>query len=417
MANPYAEFQQPASDPYAEFQKPATVAPVEKPSGWATYLHEINPMNTVPAMVHGFIHSLTNTPLTENADALKALGSLKYKMGPPAPTGQPAYLDDPANVPTYGQMAGHAAATATNAGLLGVAVPEAMGLLGRGLKAAGIPVAESAAGIRAIDRANGRTPGAALLENTSGIRPSTVLESTRKRIGLLNDQYENLANQATTPTSLQPARDILAQRSAQAAAGNSVSTPAEMAKMQSQLTNPTQGFAGAIDPATGEIAAQQDAATLLRMKREFGKDHTSWRMNPSPEVATAQRAYGAIDGELDRAIPQGAAINQEISSLIPVKQGLKQKDLNAGIIQNIMHKAAVHTGALATAVGGGMEFGPLGAAAGLILPEAIASPTARMAAARGLYGAGGLLQSTPIQQAAQAALLQAGLNKRKGLLQ
>lgn len=282
-------------------------------------------------------------------------------------------------------------------------VPKVTAAVGSGLKAAAVPLAESSLGVRAIQRGYGKTPGLGALEDTSGIRPATVAASARNKLGDLNTQLETAAGKSTQPASLTPARTIIDNRSSVAAGGNSAATPKELAAMRAQLTTPQPGFAGAIDPTTGEIAADQSPANILRMKREFGKDFTKWNpLNPSGEMKTARQTYGALDKELDRTVPGAQDLNQRISSLIPVAERAEETDLHAGLGQRLMHRAAAHTGALIGADAGYRAGGIPGAVAGFVLPELAASPAGKMAGARALYGAGKGVGSNLAGKAAQA---------------
>ncbi len=288
-------------------------------------------------------------------------------------------------------------------------VPQIMGAVGRGLKLAAEPVAESALGIQRMQRAYGKTPGAAVLEETTGFKPATVANSAKNKLTQLNSELENKVATSNIPTSLAPARKVIADRARVAASGNSSYTPDELAQMQAQLTVPRRGFAGAtsyppgaatpikITPAGAvvpgpspplTISEIQDPATMLRMKREFGNDFTKWNpLHPQKEMVTARQAYGAMDNQLDQT-PGVDKLNQRISSLIPVKERGELEDLGAGVTQRAAHRVAAHTGALVAGAEGYHLGGLPGAVAGIVGPELLASPTGQMAVARGLYRTG-----------------------------
>lgn len=292
-------------------------------------------------------------------------------------------------------------------------VPKITKAVGAGLKSAAVPVAESALGIKAIQRAYGKTPGQAVLEETKGIKPSTVAASARNKMADLNTQLETAAANAQGPASLTPARNVIDTRAATAAAGNSAATPAELAEMRAQLTQPRPGFAGVVDPATGDIAADQSPANILRMKREFGKDFTKFNpLHPKGEMGTARQVYRALDDELDRTVPGAPDLNQRISSLIPAAERAEETDLHAGIGQRLMHRAAAHTGALIGADAGYRAGGIPGAVAGFVLPEVAASPAGRMAAARTIYGTGKAVGSNAAGSAAQAGTVAAQMGRQ-----
>jgi hypothetical protein len=66
------------------------------------------------------------------------------------------------------------------------------------LNAAAPAVAEKALGIRGkFDRSFNKEPGKAALEETSGLRPETVANSAKQRIGELSKDTENMADQAS----------------------------------------------------------------------------------------------------------------------------------------------------------------------------------------------------------------------------
>lgn len=302
-------------------------------------------------------------------------------------------------------------------------VPKVANAVSSGLRSTAIPLAESGLGVRAIQRAYGKTPGAAILDETTGIQPADVAESARAKLSDLNTQLEDAANRSTTPGSLAPARDIIDQRIARAQAGNSTYVPPvgrgrvpELGQMREQLSEPGPNFQGNIaptnQPAPGaqgpsgplKISDVQDPATILRMKREFGNDFTKWNpLHPQNEMGTARQVYRALDSELDRSVPGSSELNQRISSLIPVAERAESTDLNAGLVQNLLHRAAAHTGALVSAAAGYSEAGPLGAIAGFVLPELAASPVGRLAVSRAVNSAAKLAAKTTTRQIAQGA--------------
>lgn len=69
--------------------------------------------------------------------------------------------------------------------------------IGSGLKAMAPKTAESALGIRAPQRAFGKTPGAEALESTRGIRPETIAETGRKSMGNLVSDLEGKVDAAS----------------------------------------------------------------------------------------------------------------------------------------------------------------------------------------------------------------------------
>lgn len=328
-------------------------------------------------------------------------------------------------------------------------VPKAVSAVAGGLKRAAVPIAESALGVKAIQRGYGKTPGQFALEETKGIRPSTVGASARDRLADLNTELENAAASSTTPASLQPARKVLSGRSLTAEKGNSAYSPAEIAQMEDALTKPQDRFGGAteypagantpikINPPTTSsgavnpfgkpvvskagpspdmvVSSDQSPSNILRMKREFGKDFTKWNpLHPKGEMGTARQAYRALDDELDRTVPGAQGLNQRISSGIPVAEQAESQALHAGPAQNVMHRVAAHTGAMALGAGAGYAAGGFpGMVAGTVIPELISTPAARMAGARGIYGLGKFATKPVVGKVAQAGAIAGPLLRKK----
>lgn len=306
-------------------------------------------------------------------------------------------------------------------------IPTVARAAGRGLQRAAEPIAESALAVKATQRAFGKTPGRAALEETTGFRPTKVAESARQKLGEIESELTTRAKASSEPASLEPARKVLDERSKLAASGNSEDTPAELGSMREQLTEPRPGFGGqtayppgAATPVTFqpgpsgnvlnhlgqpvqgppkaipggpppplEIAAEQSPSQILRMKREFNNDFLKWDpLHPQREMGTGRQVYRELDKELDRTVPGARELNQRTSSLIPVAEQAEKADLKAGVMQNVMHRGAAHTGAALMGVEGFRHGGIPGAITGFVVPELLATPTARMAGARGLFGAG-----------------------------
>jgi hypothetical protein len=326
------------------------------------------------------------------------------------------------------------------AGVVGdVANPATLPLMGvgAGLKAVGPPLAESALGIRGQTHAFGATPGKAVLEETRGIRPSTIERSAQSKLGELNNALEGRAANTRAPASLVPARTVLENASAKAAGANSAATPAELSPMAQQLTEPRPGFTGATEYAPGAhtpisfqqqpvaglvqpsgapvtrpqlvrgpspepvVAAEQTPLDLLKMKRQFGQDFVNW--NPviprSPGANTVGRqAYHALAQELNDVVPGAESLNQRISSLVPVAQRAKLTDLNAGPIQRGLNRFAAPTGGMIPALFGLREGGLPGLMTMIAGQETLGSPAVRMAAARGLFGGGKFLGSPTLRR-------------------
>lgn len=425
--DPYSQYQSaPQADPYAAYQAPvALTAKKDRPGFVESFLDEVNPMHSIPALWNSLttpgeakqagdaFKNITPDEMTAYEARAKERKRL-HDSGQSVPRAQTLPQEE---APGYGEIAGHMAGMGANAALIAGAtagLPPVMRAGGRVMRRGAAAAAESALGVRAIQRGYGKTPGTFAVEETGGLNPSTVAASARKKIGDLNADLENRAATSTTPASLQPARDVIDFRATTAGAGNSAYTPKELAEMRAHLTNPQPGFAGAIDPATGEIAVDQSPMNILRMKREFGKDFTKWNpLHPKGEIGTARNVYRALDDELDRTVPGADDLNQRISSGIPVAERAEATDLNAGVGQRVAHRIAAHSGAMLGGVAGYHAGGIPGLVAGMVLPEVISSPTARMAGARALYGTGKLMGNTAAQRLAQAALLSSAKKKQQ----
>lgn len=439
--DPYAEFQQPAkpqaaaNDPYAEFQQPAapsvstqqqpeqagfgkslydaTVGPV---AGLASnYYHHVQENQPKYGLLAGF-PAMGQTALDVGSGITNGFMDAAKKTGSAIAAGQPlkALQQAPGMVPLVGPTAvkageqvdagNYGGALGTSAGLLSsVAGPPMLGKVGAGLQRAAEPVAESALGIRAVNRAYGRTPGRAALDETSGVRPGTVADSAQSRLGEINKSLEAKAAQSTTPVDLNKPLGVIDNATQKAQMQNASKTIGQLEPMKQHLTTPVQGYPGATT-ASGQIAPLQSASDALALKRGFGNEFIhNWNPETMSGVkGTAAQAYHALDSELDKAVPEGAELNRRSSSLIPVAQRAEARELQAPIGQRILGRFGAHTGALAGSLMGYHAGGVPGAMMGLALPEIAASPTVQMIGARTLNGAGKALQAPLMTNSAKA---------------
>lgn len=300
-------------------------------------------------------------------------------------------------------------------------------------KAAG-PLAESALGIRGVTHAYGANPGKAILEETSGVRPSTVERSAKDAIKTLGQEVEARAAASPNKASLLPARNVVESAIGQAAGRNSTATPSELQPLKRFLNEPTPGFAGATEyppgahtpisyqqtnspvlgpngqpipgaprviggPAPAEVVAEkQPAAAALGMRRQLDQDFIrNWNpaLNTKGMLGTARRAYGAVGSELDKAVPGLQHLDQRISGLIPAAQRARMTDLSAGPGERILNRVSRPTGGMLPLIFGYHEGGPLGALGTLIGQETLSSPAAKMMGARGMYKFGQPLSAAP----------------------
>ena len=259
-------------------------------------------------------------------------------------------------------------------------------VIGQGLKAAAPVIAETALGLPKAARAFGKTPGAALLDETRGIRPSTIAASAQERLGQLNPELESAAANSKVPASLLPARGIVSDAANKAANQNAEGLFNQLGKQGDFLD-----YGG----PSGQVTPQK----LLDLKRGFNEEHLRW--NPEMHdraLSTGRQAYNALDQELDRTVPESAGLNQRISSLIPVAQRAESISRGAPTLQRAAQRFGAHTGALTLGGIGGYqgyrEGGVPGAIAGgltgVLAPELIASPEGQMTLARTLNKANGL---------------------------
>lgn len=263
--------------------------------------------------------------------------------------------------------------------------------VGQGLKAAAPIVAESALNIPKVARAFGRTPGKAILTETKGIRPATIARTAQESLDKLNPELEAKYAASPNTASLKPAREFLNQKMDQAVAQNAEGLHGQFNRMANTLH---ENFA-----TKQRIPEDVPASDLLNLKRGFGEEHTSW--NPEirdKAIAAGRHTYGLLDKAGDLAVPEGAELNQRISSLLPVARRAESVSRNAPTLQRAFSRFGAHTGALTLGAMGGAEGyregGVPGAIAGgvtgVIAPELIASPEGQMLLARQFSNAKGL---------------------------
>ncbi len=391
------KFGVPADEPPSPGIAPHTpsMSDVAMRAGGA-FLENINPAPVVQAIMNPRDTARNMFTATSNAvgRTREAFGKGQYGEAAKSAIGA---------VPVLGPVAEQAVREGTEgkipeavghaAGL--IAGPKMYGAAGRGLMRAGEPMAESALGIRAVNRAYGKTPGRAALNETSGLTPGAVAESAQAKLGQLTPELEARASAATAPTSLQPALDLIRNQAMKLRGQNQRLAVQQLGPMEDHLTKSvTTGM---------PLSRIQSPRGLLELKRGFGDEFIN---NWNPETmtgtrGTAGRVYHELGQEFERAVPQAADLNQRISSLIPVAERGEAAERNASLSQRLMHRVGAHTGALAGSALGYHEAGIPGAIAGLAIPELLASPTAKMAAARGMDIAGKTLRNPIVKQGAR----------------
>lgn len=273
-------------------------------------------------------------------------------------------------------------------GAIDIGAPEAAsGVFGK-LQDAAPSMAEGGMGIRRGDRGFGKTPGRAILDETSGVRPATVGAQAQLVLDKLNPRIDSMAAQYPGTIDISPARQTVADAIDTARSRNNAVGRDALAPVADQLnTNLDNGL---------PLSANQPATGLLNLKRGL---RDAFVKNWSPDAAsvltrdTARSASGVLDSQLDKALgPEFADTNQRISSLIPVTDAAEKLSRADELPQRFGDKLRAHTGALTSAIGGaiagGHSGGLLGAlgggTVGFALPELLGGPTARLTLARGM---------------------------------
>lgn len=265
----------------------------------------------------------------------------------------------------------------------------AMGAAGegiaQGLKAMAPATAEAALGVRAADRAAGRTPGQGILDETTGVKPGDIANQALSKVSGYTGDLENNAVNSTIPTDLQPGRDVASSFLKTAVKRNNPATIKEVGQLGTLLDE---------RPSSGAIPRFVPADEALALRRGVDDLHGSWSPNAVRDFS--DRAVGAtrtaLNGELEQSIPGFRELNGKISTLLPVANRAGAADLNAGVLQRVIGKAARPTGALVGSIAGGtagykadgVRGGILGGLTGLVAPEIATSPTTLMRVARGL---------------------------------
>lgn len=246
--------------------------------------------------------------------------------------------------------------------------------IGSGLKQLAPSMAEIALKVRGTDRGFGAEPGEAILKNTTGIKPSTVVASGKQSLQRLGGEKSNLLSKAPD-VDLTPARSTADSFVSKAQVQGHRPTLQQVEDVSSQLHS---------DLASGGFLPQNvPALRAAEIQRGVSQAAT---FNPTQTADLTEKATRGIYGKLGESIegvaPGVAPINKDIQSLIPVVARGKAADLNAGILERLAHKGVVHTGALAGAAAGYATHGLPGALAAFAVPELANSPETWLAAAR-----------------------------------
>lgn len=145
----------------------------------------------------------------------------------------------------------------------------------------------------------------------------------------------------------------------------------------------------------GEAVTPRKALAIRRGGNEMFGGNRVWNQTaPSRAQGAFRNAYGGVMGELHANVPGTVEPDRLIHALTPARTGLRslvQKD--PSIVGNVSGRVAARTGALtsagmAAAAGahqGGLPGAIIGGATGLVLPEVLSMPAAKMGLARALY--------------------------------
>ncbi len=300
----------------------------------------------------------------------------------------------------------------TGAGAAGAGIGEG---LAAGARAAAPALARTAMRIPSKEFAFGKTPGEAILNDTKGILPETVARSAQDTSDALLNRIQTNAANSPMLASLKPARGVISDASDKAVAQN---TPTIHGQLQPLSDSLTRRF-----DTGAPIPEDVTPSDLLNLKRGFSKEHLG-KWNPdihSDTTGAGRKAYGALDAELDRTVPEAQDANQRVSSLIPVIRAGDKLSRAPGFLQRTGGRIAAHTGALmgaatlgtAGAHAGGLPGAIAGGLTGLMGPELLASPETQMLAARTLASPALQRGTAPISAAASSGLLKY-LRDRKG---
>ncbi len=312
---------------------------------------------------------------------------------------------------------------------------------GKAFEASARPLVKSALRLPGRTEAYGATPATAVLEETpwNALKPETIAETARRRVGTLNSEAEALARASRAKPSLTPPRSVIKDSMAAAAAGNSEASPHELAPMLKQLTEVRPGFAGATKYPQGSatpisftqtynpqtyrpsgmqvvagtspdpvVSTKQTALPYLRMKRQFNKDFIgNWNpdLHSGGALQIAKQAYGAMATELHQKVPGLQVLDQRMQSLIPAAEWSERAARGPSLAETAINRTTRPTGGLFPMIFGFHERGLPGAMTVMAGQEALGSPVLKMAAARALYGTGKAVGSAPVQRLAQTAPL------------
>jgi hypothetical protein len=265
-------------------------------------------------------------------------------------------------------------------------------VIGKGLQSAAPRIAEAAAepGKRLLKTvAPGVDIGKTILTESKGYKPSTIAgelgEKVAEHSNAVSDAAE-LAKKNGSRVSLGPARQIAGDEAAEAVAKNSPAYLKDVTQVNRQLTRQTLPGNGSIP-----LPSSVDPVKARALKQGIDLEIGSW--NPEAQSAIdplKERVYGALNAEFHKAVPEAAAHDAAMTSLIPSQKAISNVAFNPGITRSVFNRIARPTGALVGAgLGasegykeGGVPGAIAGGVGGLVIPHLVTSPTGMMVAAR-----------------------------------
>lgn len=284
--------------------------------------------------------------------------------------------------------------------------------VGTGLRGGGEGLAESALGVRNVDRAFSANPGHAALTETTGFKPSTIASEAQQRLEDLQLERGYLAHAHPGPVDFSPARSVASDAMQEQASRNAIPQVNRMAPLADQILTqgePRGGWPAGVQPprpSGSPIPAAVDIREALNLREGVGgyaadKPWTG-KASADPLRGMTRGMYGSMSDSIHTAVPEIAPLDARMHDLIPVAQRAGEVDLNASTLQRVAGRFGRPTGALLGAVSGaagghamgGAMGALLGGFSGLIAPEVLADPAFQMSVARSIYSMGKAAETT-----------------------
>ena len=246
--------------------------------------------------------------------------------------------------------------------------------------------------------------GKTILQETSGVRPKTIVGQLDSKIAAHSAAEDELLNKATDAgqtISLTPTRRIIAEESGIAKAKNSPSYLRDVNKVNDQLsyemglngkpiTRQVQVL-GKTQDVPMELPSNVSPVRARQLRQGIDMEIGNWNPEAQSNMAPLQRrVYGSLSGEIHRSIPEVVEHDAAMTNLIPTRDATWNTSFNPSLTRNVVERFARPTGALlGTVVGGeegyrrgGIAGGVSGAVLGGIAPSAVTTPTGLMIMSR-----------------------------------